>query len=199
MIANPSHKTIDDLSSTGDLISSIFLHGAIVCRLTNPCRDILNQLQSHNKVCCNNLDRLRIWNDWEHKYCGRTCIDWRSRWSSYYIAFNDGTSMIDELSICKMDRINITKNCCNFVRTIKKISMALNCLIIKIANRISGRDSRMAIMIILSFHDSEFCQISYTCTLKVCSSPVSIFRTSPSCWTSRYRSFFTREAAFCAI
>ena len=27
--------------------------------------------------------------------------------------------MIDELSICKMDRINITKNCCNFVRTIK--------------------------------------------------------------------------------
>ena len=51
MIANPSHKTIDDLSSTRDLISSIFLHGAIVCRLTNPCRDILNQLQSHNKVC----------------------------------------------------------------------------------------------------------------------------------------------------
>ena len=31
------------------------------------------------------------------------------RWSSYYIAFNDGTSMIDDLSICKMDRINITK------------------------------------------------------------------------------------------
>ena len=198
MIANPSHKTIDDLSSTRDLISSIFLHGAIVCRLTNPCRDILNQLQSHNKVCCNNLDRLRIWNDCEHKYCGRTCIDWRSRWSSYYLAFNDGTSMIDELSICKMDRINITKMlqlCANH----KKISMALNCLIIKIANRISGRDSRMALMIILIFHDSEFCQISYTCTLKVCSSPVSIFRTSPSCWTSRYRSFFTREAAFCAI
>ena len=32
------------------------------------------------------------------------------RWSSYYIAFNDDTSMIDDLSICKMDRINITKN-----------------------------------------------------------------------------------------
>ena len=32
------------------------------------------------------------------------------RWSSYYIAFNDGTSMIDDLSICKMDHINITKN-----------------------------------------------------------------------------------------
>ena len=59
--------------------------------------------------------------------------------------------------------------------------MALNCLIIKIANQMSERDSRMAIMIILNFHDSEFCQISYTCTLKVCSSPVSIFRTSPSC------------------
>ena len=103
-------------------ISSIFLHGAIVCRLTNPYRDILNQLQSHNKVCCNNLDRLRIWNDCEHKYCGRTCIDWRSRWSSYYIAFNDGTSMIGELSICKMDRIKNNKKLLQHCANHKKMA-----------------------------------------------------------------------------
>ena len=58
MIASPNHKTIDDPPSTRDLTSSIFLHVTIVYRLTHPCRDILNQLQSHNKVCCNNLDRL---------------------------------------------------------------------------------------------------------------------------------------------
>ena len=128
MIANPNHKTIDDPPSTRDLTSSIFLHVTIVYRLTHPCRDILNQLQSHNKVCCNNLDRLQgskmiasISAVDEHVSTGDP------RQSN--IAFNDGTSMIDDLSIFEMDRINITKNCCNIVRTIQKNWMTLNCLI----------------------------------------------------------------------
>ena len=100
MIASPNHKTIDDPPSTRDLISSMLLHVTIVYRLTHPCKDILNQLQSHNKDCCNNLDRL-----WGSKMIASiSTMDepvstGDPRWSSYYITFDDGTSMIDDLSI----------------------------------------------------------------------------------------------------
>ena len=83
-----------------------------------------------------------------------------TRWSSHYNAFNDGTSMIDDLSICKMDRINITKN----VATLCEPQTILDDLELfnyqdRQSNKWVGFSNDNYDY--LNFHDSKCCQILY--------------------------------------
>ena len=115
------------------------------------------------------------------------------RWSN--IAFNDGTSMIDDLSIFEMDHINITKKCCNIVRTIQKNWMTLNCLInqdpqsnkwIFHAEDLKGSKIRIRTFVWLDFFSSGLQRISsilckLTITSRLRTGPESIFITPPNC------------------